>query len=253
MNKTRVIPVLLLRGKGLVKTVRFKDPTYIGDPINSVRIFNEKEADELVFLDITATSEARGPDFELLADIAGEAFMPMAYGGGITSLDQIQRIFALGFEKVIIDTAVYTDPQLIHGAVTIYGSQSIVGCLDVRKTWLGRYELVSHAGKFKQPVSLKAHLQALERQGVGEIIVNAVDRDGTQSGYDLKLIREVSSSVRVPVVACGGASSIDDFVAAVHEAGASAVAAGSLFVFVGPHRAVLINYPSRAELALRLP
>ena len=253
MNKTRVIPVLLLRGKGLVKTVKFKDPKYIGDPINSVRIFNEKEVDELVFLDITATPEGRGPDFELLADIASEAFMPMAYGGGITSLDQVQRVFALGFEKVIIDTAAYTDPQLIQDAVAIYGSQSIVGCVDVRKTLLGRYELISHAGKSKQPVNLKEHLQALERQGVGEIIVNAVDRDGTQSGYDLKLIREVSSSVSVPVVACGGASSIDDFVAAVHEAGASAVAAGSLFVFVGPHRAVLINYPARAELASRLP
>lgn len=253
MNKTRVIPVLLLRGKGLVKTVKFKDPKYIGDPINSVRIFNEKEVDELVFLDITATPEGRGPDFELLADIASEAFMPMAYGGGITSLDQVQRVFALGFEKVIFDTVAYTDPQLIQDAVAIYGSQSIVGCVDVRKTLLGRYELISHAGKSKQRVSLREHLKALERQGVGEIIVNAVDRDGTQSGYDLKLIREVSSSVSVPVVACGGASSIDDFVAAVGEAGASAVAAGSLFVFVGPHRAVLINYPARAELALRLP
>lgn len=253
MNKTRVIPILLLRGKGLVKTVKFKDPKYIGDPINSVRIFNEKEVDELVFLDITATPEGRGPDFELLSDIASEAFMPMAYGGGITSLDQVQRVFALGFEKVIFDTVAYTDPQLIQDAVAIYGSQSIVGCVDVRKTLLGRYELISHAGKSKQPVSLSEHLKTLERQGVGEIIVNAVDRDGTQSGYDLKLIREVSSSVSVPVVACGGASSIDDFVAAVHEAGASAVAAGSLFVFVGPHRAVLINYPARAELASRLP
>lgn len=253
MNKTRVIPVLLLCGKGLVKTVKFKDPRYIGDPINSVRIFNEKEVDELVFLDITATPEGRGPDFALLADIAGEAFMPMAYGGAITTLDQVQRIFALGFEKVIINTAAYTSPGLIRDAVAIYGSQSIVGCVDVRRTLLGRYELSSHAGKTKQSVGLKDHVQALEQLGVGEIIVNAVDRDGTQSGYDLKLIREVSSAVSVPVVACGGASGIDDFVAAVHEGGASAVAAGSLFVFVGPHRAVLINYPARADLAQRLP
>lgn len=253
MNKTRVIPVLLLRGKGLVKTVKFKDPKYIGDPINSVRIFNEKEVDELVFLDITATPEGRGPDFDLLADIASEAFMPMAYGGGITTLQQVQRIFALGFEKVVIDTATYAAPQLIREAVAIYGSQSIVGCVDVRRTLLGRYELSSHAGKTKQPVGLKEHVMELERLGAGEIIVNAVDRDGTQSGYDLKLIREVSSAVSVPVVACGGASCIDDFAAAVHEGGASAVAAGSLFVFVGPHRAVLINYPPRAELAKRLP
>lgn len=253
MNKTRVIPVLLLRGKGLVKTLRFKDPKYIGDPINSVRIFNEKEVDELVFLDITATPEGRGPDFELLADIASEAFMPMAYGGGITTLEQVQRIFALGFEKVIIDTAAYTSPQLIREAVAVFGSQSIVGCIDVRRTFLGRYELSSHSAKTKQPFELKEYVQELERLGVGEIIVNAVDRDGTLSGYDLKLIREVSSVVSVPVVACGGASGVNDFAAAVHEGGASAVAAGSLFVFVGPHRAVLINYPARAELAKRLP
>ncbi len=253
MNKTRVIPVLLLRGKGLVKTLRFKDPKYIGDPINSVRIFNEKEVDELVFLDITATPEGRGPDFELLADIASEAFMPMAYGGGITTLEQVQRIFALGFEKVVIDTAAYTSPQLIREAVAVFGSQSIVGCIDVRRTFLGRYELSSHSAKTKQPFELKEYVQELERLGVGEIIVNAVDRDGTLSGYDLKLIREVSSVVSVPVVACGGASGVNDFAAAVHEGGASAVAAGSLFVFVGPHRAVLINYPARAELAKRLP
>jgi cyclase len=253
MNKTRVIPVLLLRGKGLVKTVKFKDPKYIGDPINSVRIFNEKEVDELVFLDITATPEGRGPDFELLADIAGEAFMPMAYGGGITSLEQVQRIFALGFEKVVIDTAAYGAPQLIRDAVAIFGSQSIVGCVDVRRTLLGRYELHSHAGKTRQSVGLLDHVAGLERLGVGEIIVNAVDRDGTQSGYDIKLLQQVSSAVSVPVVACGGASGLDDFVAAVQQGGASAVAAGSLFVFVGPHRAVLINYPDRAELARRLP
>lgn len=253
MNKTRVIPVLLLRGKGLVKTVKFKDPKYIGDPINSVRIFNEKEVDELVFLDITATPEGRGPDFELLADIAGEAFMPMAYGGGIASLDHVQRIIALGFEKVVIDTAAYGAPQLIRDAVAVYGSQSIVGCVDVRRTLLGRYELHSHAGKNRQSVGLVEHVSGLEQLGVGEIIVNSVDRDGTQSGYDLKLLQKVSSAVSVPVVACGGASGLDDFVAAVEQGGASAVAAGSLFVFMGPHRAVLINYPDRAELARCLP
>jgi cyclase len=253
MNKTRVIPVLLLRGKGLVKTVKFKEPKYIGDPINSVRIFNEKEVDELVFLDITATPECRGPNFELLADIAGEAFMPMAYGGGVTTLDHVKRIFTLGFEKVVINSAAYADQQLIRDAVAIYGSQGIVGCVDVRRTLLGRYELSSHAGRTKQRANLKEHVQTLERLGVGEIIVNAVDRDGTQSGYDLKLIREVSSAVSVPVVACGGAAGLDDFAAAVNQGGASAVAAGSLFVFVGPHRAVLINYPDRADLAMRLP
>ncbi|MFN7881917.1 MAG: HisA/HisF-related TIM barrel protein, partial [bacterium] len=224
MNKTRVIPVLLLRGKGLVKTVRFKDPKYIGDPINSVRIFNEKEVDELVFLDITATPEGRGPDFDLLGDIASEAFMPMAYGGGVTKIDEVQKIFALGFEKVIINTASYTAPELIRDAVSIYGSQSVVGCVDVRRTLLGRYELCSQGGRRRESFGLREHVEGLEKLGAGEIIVNSIDRDGTQTGYDLKLIREVATAVSIPVVACGGAAGIDDFVAAVQDAGASAVA-----------------------------
>ncbi|MFZ4125053.1 MAG: AglZ/HisF2 family acetamidino modification protein [Rickettsiales bacterium] len=253
MNKTRVIPVLLLRGKGLVKTVKFKDPTYIGDPINSVRIFNEKEVDELVFLDISATPENRGPDFELLADIAGEAFMPMAYGGGITTMEQVKRIFSLGFEKIIVNSAAYTTPDLLREAVAIYGSQSIVGCVDVKKTLLGRYELYSHSAATKQPADIKHHLKKLTDLGVGEVLVNSIDRDGTMSGYDLKLLREVTSAVDVPVVACGGASSMADFVSAVKEANVSAVAAGSLFVYMGPHRAVLINYPARKDIEEHLP
>lgn len=253
MNKTRVIPVLLLRGQGLVKTVKFKDPKYIGDPINSVRIFNEKEVDELVFLDISATPENRGPNFEMLSDIASEAFMPMAYGGGIKTLEHIRKIFSLGFEKIVINTSSYDTPELIQNAAAIYGSQSIVGCIDVRRTLLGRYELYSQSGKTRRDVGLLEHVAALEHLGVGEIIVNSVDRDGTMSGYDLKLLKQVSSIVSVPVVACGGASSIKDFADAVNQGGATAVAAGSLFVYVGPHRAVLINYPDRNELSSRLP
>jgi imidazole glycerol-phosphate synthase subunit HisF len=253
MNKTRVIPVLLLRGQGLVKTVKFKDPKYVGDPINAVRIFNEKEVDELVFLDISATSEGREPAFEVLADIAGEAFMPMAYGGGITTLGQVKRIFALGFEKVVINSAAYGNPELISEAAAIFGSQSIVGCVDVRRKLLGGYELCSRSAQVRERVGLQEHLTALERAGVGEILVNAVDRDGTMSGYDWKLVREVSSAVRRPVIACGGAGSIDDFVQVVEQGGAAAVAAGSLFVFMGPHRAVLINYPDRDVLSRRLP
>lgn len=237
----------------MVKTIKFKNPNYIGDPINSVRIFNEKEVDELIFLDINASKEGHDPDFKMLEDIAGEAFMPMAYGGGITKLEQIKRIFSLGFEKIIISTATYTSPQLISDAVAIYGSQSIVACLDVRRTFLGHYELTSHAGRTKKHVELKEHILAVEGLGVGEIIVNTMDRDGTQSGYDLKLLKQVSSSATVPVVACGGASKLDDFVSAVEQGGVSAVAAGSLFVYVGPHRAVLINYPDRKELTKRLP
>jgi cyclase len=253
MNKTRVIPVLLLRGQGLVKTIKFKQPKYVGDPINAVRIFNEKEADELVFLDITATPEGRGPDFELLSDIAGEAFMPMAYGGGITTLVQIRRIFELGFEKVILNSAAYKNPGLISEAAAIFGSQSIVGCVDVRKNLLGRYELCSVSAKVKEKSSLFEHLASLTQNGVGEILVNSIDRDGTMGGYDLKLLREVSAAVTVPVIACGGAGSLDHLVEAVQNGHATAVAAGSLFVFMGPHRAVMINYPERKFLADRLP
>lgn len=251
MIRTRVIPVLLLRGKGLVKTVKFTNPTYIGDPINSVRIFNEKEVDELIFLDITATPQRRGPDFELLADIAGEAFMPMAYGGGISSMSDIQRIFSLGFEKVVLNTATYDNPQLVREAISVYGAQSIVGCIDVQKTLLRDYTLVSESGALKRKVSLKDHLAALTDMGVGEIMINNVSRDGTQSGYDIGLIKAVTRFVSVPVIACGGASGIDDLVRAAKE-GASAVAAGSLFVFVGPHRAVLINYPDRRVFEAQL-
>lgn len=253
MHKTRVIPALLLRSQGLVKTVKFKDPKYVGDPINAVRIFNEKEVDELVFLDIGATPEGRGPDFELLSDIASEAFMPMGYGGGVTTLEQVRRIFELGFEKVIINSAAYKNPGLISEAAGIFGSQSIVGCVDVRKTLLGRYELFSASARVKETVGLTEHLAALTRSGVGEILVNTIDRDGTMGGYDLKLLSEVTGTVTVPVIACGGAGNVDHFVQAVQDGHASAVAAGSLFVFMGPHRAVLINYPERKLLAERLP
>jgi cyclase len=253
MTRTRVIPVLLLRGQGLVKTVKFKTPKYVGDPINAVRIFNEKEVDELVFLDIAATPENREPPFDLLRDIASEAFMPMAYGGGLTNIEQIRRVIGLGFEKVIINSAVYGNLELIRQAASIYGSQAVVCSIDVRKTWIGSYELVSRSARKREPVSLRDHLGAVEKAGAGEILVNAVDRDGTMSGYDLKLIRAVSDAVSIPVIACGGARNIDDFVEAVSVGSASAVAAGSMFVFYGRHRAVLINYPERAQLSSRLP
>lgn len=252
MNRTRVIPVLLLRGGGLVKTVKFRDPKYVGDPINAVRIFNEKEVDELAFLDISATPAGRGPDFDLLEDIASEAFMPMAYGGGVTNIEQVKGIFSLGFEKIIVNSFAFTSLDLITESASIFGSQSIVGCVDIKRTLFGRPELYSGSGQVKQGVSLKDHIARLQRAGIGEILVNSIDRDGTQTGYDLKLLREVAAGVNVPVVACGGAGGIEDFSEAVG-AGASAVAAGSLFVFYGPHRAVLINYPDRAELTARLP
>lgn len=243
MVPVRVMPCLLLKGQGLVKTVRFKDPTYVGDPRNAVRIFNEKEVDELVILDITATAENRPPRFDLVEEIVSEAFMPVAYGGGIRNIDDAARVLALGVEKVVLCTRAVEDPPFLREAAERFGNQSVVACLDVKKRWLGGYEVCSRGGRKgsgKDPVDLA---RVMEEMGAGEIVLQSVDRDGTQSGYDLELIRQVAGAVNIPVVAAGGAGKVEDFRQAVREAGASAVAAGSLFVFKGKHRAVLITYP----------
>jgi cyclase len=178
--------------------------------------------------------------------------MPMAYGGGITSIEQIRRVMSLGFEKVILNTVTYDNSSVVREAVQIYGSQAVVACIDIKRKLLGGYDLSTHSGARRRPISLSSHLTNLIEYGVGEILLNSIDRDGTLSGYDLPAIKTIASAVSVPVIACGGAGSVDHFVAAV-EAGASAVAAGSLFVYKGKHRAVLINYPERAELLKRLP
>lgn len=247
MLKTRVIPCLLLRNGGLVKTVRFKDPKYVGDPINAVRIFNEKEVDELAFLDIATTSAGLGPNFELLADIASEAFMPFGYGGGITHVDEIKRLYALGVEKVILNTAAESAPGLVTEAATIAGSSSVVVSVDVHRGWLGRYSVYTHAGQHDTKRDPVEYAREMERRGAGEILLNSIDRDGAMSGYDLELIANVAGAVNVPLVAIGGAGELRHFREAVDQ-GASAVSAGSLFVFHGRHRAVLITYPKYEEL-----
>ncbi len=247
MLGVRVIPSLLLRNQGLVKTVKFKNPTYLGDPINIVKIFNEKEVDEIVLLDILATPERREPNCKLLADIASECFIPLAYGGGLRTIDQIRNILGLGFEKVIINSSAVEDPDLIRRAAELFGSQSIVVSIDVRQTTFGRYEVFTHCGSKPGRLDPAEHAGNIQQLGAGEVILNSIDRDGTMEGYDLKLIKKVSSAVSIPVVACGGAKMISDFIQAV-DAGASAVAAGSMFVFQGKHRAVLISYPSSSEL-----
>jgi len=253
MNKTRVIPVLLLLDEGLVKTIKFGHPKYVGDPINAVRIFNEKEVDEIALLDIGAGVSGKGPQFELLVSITEEAFMPIAYGGGISTLDEVKKLFKMGFEKIIINTAAYRDMDLIRSAVSIFGTQSIVAAVDVKTPKHGLHELYSCSGRKKEHVSLDDHLVRLIDAGVGEILINSIDRDGTMQGYDLALLREVSQKVDVPVIACGGAGGIGHLAEAVGQGGVSAVAAGSLFVFIGPHRAVLINYPERSMLSASLP
>jgi len=247
MLHARVIPCLLLRNGGLVKTVKFDNARYVGDPINAVRIFNEKEVDELVFLDISATAARDGPNFALLADIASEAFMPFGYGGGITRLEQVRRLYALGVEKVIINTAAVENSSLISQAAALAGSSGVVASIDVRRSWLGKYSVWTHSGKTDARRDPVAHAREMERLGAGEILLNAIDRDGTQDGYDLELIGRVSEAVSVPVVAAGGAGTLQHFRQAV-DAGAAAVAAGSMFVFHGKHRAVLITYPDYNDL-----
>ena len=248
MIRTRVIPCLLLRGDGLYKSVKFSDYTYIGDPLNAVRIFNEKECHELVFLDITATREGRGPRFDLVKDIAGECFMPFSYGGGVHTMADIAALLRLGVEKVVLNTVAFENPAFVREAAREYGSSTMVISLDVKKNFWGSYRVCTHGGQKVRDVDPVTQAQKMEECGAGEIFLTSVDRDGTQQGYDLSLIHAVSSAVGVPVVACGGAGKVEDFGAAVHEGGASAVAAGSLFVFYGKRRAVLINFPSDEEL-----
>jgi imidazole glycerol-phosphate synthase subunit HisF len=247
MLRYRVIPVLLLKNNGLVKTTRFKNPVYLGDPINAVKIFNDKEVDELILLDITATIENREPKYEKIKEIVSEAFMPVGYGGGITKLEQIEKLFKLGIEKVIINSAAYSNPDLIREASGIFGSQSIVVAADVKKDFIGKYKLFSHSGSKMQKADLISFLKHVQEIGSGEILINSIDRDGAMNGYDLDLIKKISESMNVPVIASGGAGSIEDFREAIR-AGASAVSAGSLFVFQGVHRAVLISYPRYEEL-----
>lgn len=248
----RVIPSLLLKDGGLVKTVRFRHPRYVGDPVNAVRIFNDKEVDELVFLDITATVEGRRPPFQMLADIATECFMPLAYGGGIRTEEDAQQLFSIGVEKVIVNSAAIETPGLITALAERFGSQSIVVSIDARRSLLGRYEVYIHSGQRATGIDPFQHAVEMERLGAGEILLTSIDRDGTMSGYDLDLVRRVSEAVCIPLVASGGAGDIHD-IAQVIARGASGAAAGSMFVFHGRHRAVLISYPEREllEEALR--
>lgn len=247
MLRIRVIPTLLLNGSGLVKGERFRSHRYIGDPVNVVKIFNDKEVDELVFLDISASLRGDGPDFDLLSDIASEAFMPFGYGGGLRSLHDIEKLFKVGVEKAIINTAAADDINFIRDASRVAGSQSIVVSIDVHRSLLGRYQVYAKSGTINTKIEPLAYAKKLEDAGAGELIVCAIDREGTQSGYDIDLIAKISNAVSIPVIASGGARSLVDMKNAV-DAGASAVAAGSMFVFHGKHKAVLVTYPDSASL-----
>ncbi|MGB2632166.1 MAG: AglZ/HisF2 family acetamidino modification protein [Minisyncoccales bacterium] len=245
MLSTRIIPVLLLKGGGLVKTIKFKNPVYIGDPINAVKIFNEKEVDELIFLDIEAAKSAKPVDYKKISEITNECFMPLCYGGGLNSVDQMKKIFSLGAEKAAINSFTFKNPGLIKDAALVFGSQSVVVSIDAKKNFLGKYEVMARGGLERTGKEAVEWARECARLGAGEILLNSIDRDGTMVGYDIELINKVSGSVSIPVIACGGAGKYSDFAAAL-AAGASALAAGSLFVFYGKNRAVLINYPARS-------
>jgi imidazole glycerol-phosphate synthase subunit HisF len=244
---SRVIPCLLLRNNGLVKTVKFKNSTYIGDPINAVKIFNEKEVDELIFLDIDASVEKKQPPFNLLRNIAGECFMPLCYGGGISNINQISEILKCGVEKVSINTCAVKNPEFIKEAADIFGSSTIVVAIDVRKSFLGKYQIYLNGGKINTGKDPLEFVKLVEQMGAGEVFLNSIDKDGTMMGYDLDLIKKISASVKIPVIACGGAGTVDHMHAAIQN-GAAAVSAGSFFVFHGKRRAVLISYPNVNEI-----
>lgn len=245
----RVIPCLLLRNNGLVKTIRFKDSIYLGDPINAVKIFNEKEVDELIFLDIDATREKKEPNYSMISKLASECFMPFSYGGGIGTLQQIDEIIKSGSEKIIINTQAFRKKNFIHEAVERFGSSTIVVSMDIRKRFIEGYCVYVNGGMQNTGRKPVEYAKEMEDQGAGEIFINSIERDGTMEGYDIDLIKSVSEAVSVPVVACGGAGSLNDFRLAFNEGGASAVAAGSFFVFQGKRRAVLITYPSYNEIS----
>lgn len=251
MRRTRIIPILLLKNRGLVKTKKFKNPIYIGDPINTMRVFNDKEVDEIVILDIEASKKRQPPDLGLIKEIASECFMPLCYGGGIRNIAHIEAIIKVGVEKVSINSEATVNPSIISEAARVFGRQSIVVSVDYSRSVFGKDRIRSPRGGYIKG-SVLEYVQKVEELGAGEILLNSVDRDGTGIGYDCRIIHEVSKSVSIPVIACGGAGCVGDFSKAV-DAGASAVGAGRMFVMHGRHNAVLITYPSFEELLETIP
>ena len=250
MLQARIIPCLLLHNGGLVKTINFKKPRYIGDPINAVRIFNEKEVDELMIIDIDATVENRQPNYNQIEDIVSEAFMPVCYGGGVTTVEQMKRLFHHGIEKISLSAAAIHNPELISQAAEQFGSQSVIVTLDIKSAFFKRkYQLVTHRGTErtgKDPIKSAKEMEAL---GAGELVINNVDRDGMMNGYDIAYLKQIVNAVNIPVIALGGAGSLEDIRKTIQVSGVSAAAAGSMFVFHGRHKAVLISYPSQKKIS----
>ena len=247
MLRPRIIPCLLVRNKGLIKTVKFGPSKYVGDPINAVKIFNEKEADELIVLDIDATATGAAPDFELIQKLAAECRMPLCYGGGVETVEHAKRIIGLGVEKVAISSAALINPELITEIAAEIGNQSVVLVLDVKKSLFGKYEVYTHNGQKNTGRLAVEVAQQAEKLGAGEIVINSIDLDGQMKGYDLDLAAKVREAVRLPMTMLGGAGSLADIVRLVSACGVVGAAAGSLFVFKGPYRAVLISYPDQVQ------
>ena len=247
MLRPRIIPCLLVHNKGLVKTVNFKNPKYVGDPINAVRIFNEKFVDELMVLDIDATVQNREPDYQMIEFLAAECRMPLSYGGGVKSVEQAQRIFSLGVEKIAMSASVVDNPNLITEMAEQVGTQSVVAVVDVKKKLLGGYEVYTHNGRVNSKKNPVEFVCELERLGAGEIVINSIDNDGVMKGYDLNLVDKVRSATSLPLTVLGGAGSLSDVGALIKKHGLVGAAVGSLFVFKGVYKAVLINYPSPTE------
>ena len=247
MLRPRIIPSLLLHDKGLVKTVNFKSPKYVGDPINAVRIFNEKEVDELAFFDIDASVLNQEPDYSLIEKLANQSRMPLCYGGGVKTVEQAQRIFSLGIEKIALSSAIIENPQLVTQIAERVGSQSVIVVLDVKKKLLGGYEIYTHNGKKATGINPIKFAKEIEILGAGEIIINSIDQDGVMKGYDMNLIDKIAESISIPLTVFGGGGSLADIEKVIDKHGVIGVAAGSLFVFKGPYKAVLINYPTQTE------
>jgi len=248
MLTTRIIPCLLLQNSSLVKTVRFKKPGYLGDPINTVRIFNELEVDELIFLDISAAREKRKPNFQILKEIANECFMPLSYGGGINTIEDIKEIFNIGLEKVCINSYAAEDPDFIRNAADLFGSQSIIVSIDVKNNIWGKYEVVTISGTKRTKIDPVDYAIKMQDAGAGELLITSIDREGTWSGFDVKLVKRVTDAVSIPVIANGGAGGVTDIGTVVKYGGASAVALGSMVVYQAKDMGVLVNFPDKEEL-----
>jgi len=247
MLRPRIIPSLLVQDNGLVKTVNFRNPKYVGDPINAVRIFNDKGVDELAIFDIDATVLKREPNYSLIERLASQSMMPLCYGGGVKTVEQAQRIFSLGIEKIALSSAVLENPLLITEISERVGSQSVIVVLDVKKKLLGGYEIFTHNGKKSTGINPIIFAEKAQKLGAGEILINSIDKDGLMKGYDIDLIDKVREKITVQMTVLGGAGSLEDMEKVIDKHGVIGVAAGSLFVFKGPYKAVLINYPTQLQ------